>query len=406
MANNLLYSLEPYVISLYIIHIFISLIVAIVLSRYTIKRFAYDTKEIQKRDAHRLEEIIDQSRFFKLLFQVSLHKNNQKTNIAFMFLFNFSIPVIGYAFSVWIAWYLKNVSYEKKVSNTNILNLDEFGVSFLKVERIFGESSMSELMTSEYAPKSKKLKALSALANNPSPANLKIIRQTLSSTDDEIRMFGYAIINKAEKALNIKINHYVEIFNNEDEQESAERKAFAANELAYLYWEMVYTELSHESLKENFLQDVIKYIKIAKRFYISEFDNVEGRIEAYEFGIKKASTAAETSKEIPYEQTAEYYRENLKIEKEKFEKYSEICTKLYILMGRVYMNKKEYENAKVEFTLAQELHSQQLSFILPYLAEIHFLTGNYSVVKAILNNSKDLELNSTLYPIIKQWKVS
>lgn len=406
MANNLLYSFQPYIVLLYIIHIILSLVVAIVLSRYTLKRFAYNTKAIEKRDAHRLEEIIDQSIFFKLLYQISLHKNNQKTNIAFMFLFNFSIPVIGYIFSIWIAWYLKNVSYEKKVSNTNILNLDEFGVSFLKVERIFGESSMSDLMTSEHAPKSKKLKALSALANNPSPANLKIIRQTLSSTDDEIRMFGYAIINKAEKALNIKINQYVEMLHNEDEEERVEKKAFAANELAYLYWEMVYTELSHESLKENFLEEVIKYINIAKSFYISESDNIERKIEEYELSIKKAAALVETSKDIPYEQTQEYYTENLKIEKAKFEKYGEICTKLYILMGRVYMNKQEYENAKVEFTLAQELQAQQLSYILPYLAEIHFLTGNYNVVKAIINSSKDLELNATLYPIITQWKVS
>lgn len=394
MANSFLFSLESHILFLYLLHTVISFFMALFLSKYTMKRFAHDTKQIQKKDAHRLEEIVNESRIFKLLFRVSLHKNNQKTNILFMFLFNFSMPLIGYIFSIWIAWYLRNISYEKTVSNTNILNLDEFGISFLKVERIFGESSMSELMTSEYAPKSKKLKALSALANNPSPANLKIIRQTLSSTDDEIRMFGYAIINKAEKALNIKINHNLEIFNEEDTEGSIERKAFAAKELAYLYWEMVYTELSHESLKDNFLQDVVKYVAVAKKFYVSEVYNVENVIEEYESKIQEATDISEN------------FTENLAIEKEKYNKYSEICTKLYILMGRVYMNKKEYDNAKVEFTLAQQLHEEQLSFVLPYLAEIHFLTGNYSVVKAIMNSTKDLELNSTLYPIIMQWKVS
>ncbi|MBE0491331.1 MAG: hypothetical protein IBX44_03655 [Sulfurospirillum sp.] len=361
---------------------------------------------MQKKDAHRLEEIVDQSRFFKLLFQISLHKNNQKTNIAFMFLFNITIPVIGYAFSIWIAWYLKNISYEKKVSNTNILNLDEFGVSFLKVERTFGEGSMSKLIKNKYTPKTQKLKALSTLADNLSPANLKIIRQTLSSTDDEIRMFGYAIINKAEKALNIKINHYLEILNDQEKQKTAEKKAFAAKELAYLYWEMIYTELSDESLKDNFLEDVIKYINLAKSFYLSAFSNLHSKIQEYEIRLKNIPVSVQISKETPYEQTAEYYKQNLKIANETFEKYNEICTNLYILMGRVYMSKKEYESAKSEFVLAQQLHEQQLSFIAPYLAEIYFLTGNYTVVNAILNNTKDLELNSTLYPIIKQWKVS
>lgn len=401
MANSFLYSFEPYLFLLLIIHVVVSFILAVVLAQYTRKRFVRNTEAVQKRDAHRLEEIKDRNWFYRLLFQVSLHKNNQETTIAFMFLLNISIPLVGYMFSIWIAWYLKNVSYEKKVSNTNILNLDEFGFSFLKVERIFGESSMADLMKSEHAPRPKKLKALSALANNASPANLKIIRQTLSSADDEIRMFGYAIINKAEKAINTKVNHYLDILH--DDEQSAEAKAFGAKELAFLYWEMIYTELSHESLKENFLEDVIKYIHLAKSFYIPEFTNIQNRIEEYETDIKNTT---KSSKEDSFEETREYLEENLRIEHEKLERYSEICTKLYILMGRVYMNKKEYENAKVEFTLAQQLHTQQLSFIIPYLAEIHFLTGNYGIVKSILNGTESLDLNATLYPIIKQWKVS
>jgi len=75
-------------------------------------------------------------------------------------------------------------------------------------------------------------------------------------------------------------------------------------------------------------------------------------------------------------------------------------------MGRVYMNVHNYDDAKTEFTLAQELSTEELSYILPYLAEIHFITGNYKVTKAILNQSKTLGLNPTLYPIMEQWKVS
>jgi tetratricopeptide (TPR) repeat protein len=365
---------------------------------YTIKHFGIKTKEMELKDKNRLEEIVSESKFFKLLFKVSLHKNNRITNILFMFLFNFSMPVIGYIFSLWITWYLNNVSYDRKVSNTNILNLDEFRTSFLKIERIFGEGSMSELMTNEDAPKSKKLKALSILVKNLSPNNLKIIRQALSSKDDEIRMYGYAIINKAEKSLNIKINHYLELFN--QYSQSKEKKyqtivAEASKELAPLYWEMVYTELSHDALKDDFLQEVKKYIKIAKEFYIPELDSLKKTIQKYEKKIK----------EVDEERKASFVKK-LEDDKEKIQKYSEICAKLYILMGRVYMNKKDYENAQLEFTLAQQLHPDQLVFIAPYLAEIHFIMGNYRVVSSIMNQAKDLELNSTLYPIVEQWKVS
>ncbi len=404
-----MFSLEPYIVVLYIIHTTISLILAIILSIYVSKRFVRNSEEKQQVDARRLEEIANRSKIFKLLFKVSLHKNNRKTNIIFMFLFNLSMPLVGYAFSIWVTWYLKNVSYEKKVVHTNILNLDEFGISFLKVERIFGEGSMSDLMTSEYAPKSKKLKALSALAHSASPANLKIIRQTLFSRDDEIRMFGYAIINKAEKSLNGKINNYLDIFNKENNNQNnldREKIAEVAKELAPLYWEMIYTELSHESLKENFLKEVVKYIKIARNFYVPEIKNISNKIEEYELEIKYFTHQEMHDENLPFEKRKEYFEKNLAIYKEEQIRNNAICTKLYILMGRVYMNKKEYDNANTEFTIAQELHTVESSFILPYLAEIQFLTGNYRVVSSIMDKAKGLELNSTLFPIVEQWKAA
>lgn len=409
MLNSFLLSYEPYILKVYIIHILLSLLVAILLSRYVLKRFIKSTKEIEKRDARRLEAITDESWLFRLLFRVSLHKNNEITNILFMFLFIVAMPMVGYLFAIWITWYLRHVSYEKKVTNTNILNLDEFGMSFLKIERIFGEGSMSDLMLSEYAPKSKKLKALSALSNNPSPANLKIIRQTLSSTDDEIRMFGYAIINKAEKSLNVKINHQLDIFNAEQKKEEGvtEGMASAAKDLAALYWELIYTELSHESLKENFLKDVVKYLEIAKSYYIPSISVIEDRVEEYQ---KRVTAIEKMSKKeqdnLIEEQSREYYLKRVEEGEEQMKKHEDIATKLYISMGRVSMYKKEYEKAKEEFTLAQQLHTSQLSFVIPYLAEIQFLTGNYRVVKSIMNNTKGLELNPTLFPIVKQWEVS
>jgi hypothetical protein len=427
MVSDFLLSLEPYMISLIFVHVVISLVLAIILSKFVTKRFPKDSGKVQKNDAFRLEEIENESWIFKLLFRVALHRNNRITNIFFMFIFNLAVPVIGYIFSIWITLYLKNVSYEKKVANTNILNLDEFGMSFLKVERIFGEGSMSDLMVSKYAPKSKKLKALSALANNPSPANLKIIRQTLASTDDEIRMFGYAIINKAEKSLNVKINYYLDIFNELNQEEDPdeekvrvdrrqgkrgkkERIAEAAKELAPLYWEMIYTELSHESLRGSFLDEVEKYVNIAKDFYANETKNIYKAIERLEGKIKEINKDIKNNvikdKEKDNHQIKRELVKALDLQNRKLIKYNEINTKLYVLMGRVYVKRGKFNDANTEFTIAQELHTVESSFILPYLAEIHFITGNYRVVSSIMKKATDLELNSTLYPIVEQWKAS
>ena len=402
--SDYIFSLEPYMWIIYIFHAFISLLLAILLSSLIAKRFIRRSEEVDLRDQKRLDEISERSMIFKLLFNVSLHKNNRITSIFFIFLFIFAMPVIGYIAAVWTTFYLKNVSYDKKVSNTNILNLDEFGISFLKVERIFGEGSMSELMNNQYAPKSKKLKALSSLASRLSPANLRIIRSTLSSTDDEIRMYGYATINKAEKALNIKINNFLEIYQDERKKEngSSQKIAESANELAGLYWEMVYTELSHESLKEGFLEEVKKYIRIAKKYYKPKSHAIKHDLNLLDSEIESLEKETLiTPKEKKIENQVQR-----KILKDKLLNYNNILTKLYLLMGKVYMNEKKYDRASTEFTVAQELYEGKSSFILPYLAEIQFIMGNYSVVNSIVTKSKDLGLNATLYPIVEQWKTS
>ena len=408
--NDIILFINDNFVIVYFFHIILSFLSAYQLAKFTRLRYPTDTTSAKKNDKQRLNEIILEGKAFKFLFQASLQKNNFKANVVFLFLFMLLMPVLGYFFAIWITWYLRNVKYSKKVHQTNILNLDEFKHSFMKIERIFGEGSMADLMTSPYAPKSKKLKALSSLANNTNAANLRIIRQTLFSTDDEIRMFGYAIINKAEQAINNKINKQLDILLTEKEkpkeQRDEEKIANASKELAFLYWEMVYTELAHESLRDNFLNEVIEYLSDAKRFYEIELEEIPLRIKKLKAKQIKLENMPETTEKVVEEETVEYVVNQINSENEKMKKYNETIVRLYILNGRVYMKKKMYDDAYIEFEMAQHLHKGNLSFILPYLAEINFLTGRYSEVSRLLNSKDSLELNSTLNPIIEQWRIN
>jgi hypothetical protein len=368
---------DAHIFGIFIVHLIISFFLALVLSKIALKRYVENSDEVIKKDKNRLDEIAQEGIVFKTLFKVSLHKNNQKAIFIFILFLIITIPFLGYLFAIWIVWYLLNVKYDKKVATTSAINLDEFESSFLEVERTFGEGSMIDIINSEYAPKSKKLQALSSLAANTTPANLKIIKQTLSSRDDEIRMFGYAIINKAEKELNKNINKNIEIITTQNKKEKPDKAkiAYAAKELAFLYWEMVYTELSHESLKQNFLNFSVEYIDMAKEYFVSEVE----RLDSTPKGVKFTRDMREIYK---------------------------ICSNLYMLRGKIYMKTKVYEKAQVEFTIAQELLPEQSTFILPYLAEVYYVTNKYNIVKTLLSRADGLELNSTLYPIIQQWKAS
>ena len=391
--NNFFELFEEYMYIILGLHLVLSFALSLFVSKIVSKRFVSGGEKVALADRKRLQENALNSWFKRLLFQISLHKNNQIAVIAFMFLFNLSIPFLGYFFTVWVTWYLVNVKYKKKQVTTSFLNLDEFSMSFLKVQRSFGEGSMNDLMLSEYAPKSKKLKALSFLAANISPASLKIIRQTLSSTDDEVRMFGYAIINKAEKSLNQKINFHLDILHREAAKgmnQDAEVVGNSNKELAFLYWEMIYTELSNESLKMGFLYAVMQYIETAKEYYLPKIERLALEHEA----LRKNYIQAQDGTDV------------LALKEEELQATYKICSNLYMLMGRVYMKTKNYKEAKKEFTIAQELVEGEDTFIIPYLAEVYYDTGRYSIAKSVLESAKGLELNATLYPIVDQWKLA
>jgi len=266
----------------------------------------------------------------------------------FMFLFNLSLPIIGYFATFWIAYYFKTVTYNKEVENISFLDLELFGTDFIEVQRRFGEGSIQDMMLNKYVPTTKKIQALVSMAENISQENVQIIKSTLSSSDDEVRLYSFAIIDKIERNINGKIYKFLRVY---QETSDEQMKSKVAKDLAFLYWEMIYFELSEESLKNYLLREVKKYIQDAKIHYDDDIG-------------------------------------------------------LHILLGKVYMLEKNFISASSEFTIANKLSDHELHFVKSYVAEINFLTGHYRVVKNIINEAEDLGLNTKMYPITQQWKAS
>jgi tetratricopeptide (TPR) repeat protein len=360
------------------IYIIVTLIFSYAVSFYLKKRFPDQNEENRQKDIKRLAKFESMS-LHKFLAMASLYKSNRVMATMFIFLFNIAIPIMGYIFTLWITWYFTHVKYEKKVVFTNILDLNEFKTNFMKVERVFGEGSMLNLLNNEYIPKSKKLRALASLASTQSPASLAIIKQTLSSRDDEIRLYGYSILNNLEKKINSKINSNLQIISETSFiKERSEKDDFiianASISLAFSYWELVYMELSHESLKNNFLNSSISYIVRAKEFYSEKIDEIS----------TEDSTMTKAS--------------------DKLTEYYETLSSLYSLMGRIYLYKEQYEEAQGELTTAKGLLHENATNIIPYLAEVYYHSKKYGIAKSILNQYDSLRFNTKLYPIIKQWE--
>jgi len=365
ITNQVLYTIDSFFILLLILHVMLSLVIAWAVSNYIKKRFV--TTGYEGKDYHRLQLMSNKTHFHRFLFYASLHRNNVKSGFYYFFIFNLSMPILGYIASLWFAWELVHTVYEEKVVHSNILNLDEFSISFLEVRRVFGEGSFNDVIANKNTPTQKKIHALNVLSNNLTPANLHIIKQTLSSSDDEVRMFGYAIINKAEQKLAKNINSQLEEFKKANESFDAEKIASSAYELSFLYWEMLYSELSNETLNDEFMQEVEKYLDISIHL------------------LTKTLKEKEDSKE-----------QNILFK----------LSRAHQLYGRYYMRLKLYDKAITELTIAQELNQDNATFVLPYTAEAYFNIGKFDIVKSILNQLSLLEINATIHPLIEQWKKS
>jgi len=259
--------------------------------------------------------------------------------------FNITVPLIGYFFTFWMTYYLLQVRYEKTLKNTKVLNMQELDHEFPTVKRMFGEGSMKELMSNEDAPKHKRMKALSAIAEDMNQKNIALIKHSLADKDDEIRLFSFSLMDKMEQNINTKIHQASIRFEKEEEPDE---KAKAAKQLAYLYWDMIYFDLSDDTLRSFLLNESLKYARM-----VFDHDMTDSSMN--------------------------------------------------VLLGKIFLAQKDYDEASTQFVMAIE-SGMRSEYIIPYLAELYFERGNYRSIRSMLNLVQGLGINSTLYPVIEQWK--
>jgi len=262
----------------------------------------------------------------------------------FFWMFNMSLPLIGYLMTVWLVYYLTYVKYEKQLTNTHSINMIDFENEFPKVIRLFGEAAMEKLLSEDISSSSIKMKALVSLSDNASRTDVALIKSSLSDRNDEVRLYSFAVIDKLERGINGQIHEKLKLYTDAD---SAKERVARAEELAHLYWDLVYFELADENLKKFIVSEVEKYAKIVLDV---DPDNV----------------------------------------------------KINILLGKTYLMDREVDEAESCFKNVVK-NGKNIDFIVPYLAEIFFIKRSFAEVKNLFANARGLGTNTLLYPITEQW---
>jgi len=263
----------------------------------------------------------------------------------FCWTFAFVLPIVGYFMLAWIVFFLLHVEYGVALKDEKVINMEEFLSDFPKIKRSFGEAGIGKLLSDEEASEELKLKALTSLSENAKRDDIETIKKMLGDKNDEVRLYSFSIINKLERNLNNKIHEKLKEFNNAKNKKA---KIQAAAELAHLYWDLVYYQLSDEDLKGFIIKEVEKYAT-----YVLYRDSSNPQIN--------------------------------------------------LLLGKVYLYQKKYNSAQLFITTALK-RGVNRDFIIPYLAEIFFEKRQFQTVKRLLENAKDIEFNSKLYPIVLLWR--
>lgn len=263
----------------------------------------------------------------------------------FFFVVGVALPIIGVLFSLWIVLLLKYKPVKKESVDVKMIDMGVLYLSFPVTKRRFGEGAMMLMMKNRHAPVNMKLRALAAMENDINRHRLAIIRHALSDRNDEVRLFGFSIIDKMEKRINEEINRYRNLY---EEAENLNRKIDVAKQLAMLYWDLVYFELVDDVLRE---------------FLMKESEEMISFVLKYRF------------EDIP----------------------------MHILRGKINLYRKNYFSAQAEFSMALELDPDRYGFVAPYLAEIFYTKGNYRTTKALLSQYENLHYSIPLSSVVDLW---
>lgn len=124
----------------------------------------------------------------------------------------------------------------------------------------FRQAGLRQFLNNDRAPVDQRLKALVALQNAPAQFSSPVLRDLLGDSSEDLRLLAYGMLESREKKLNARIQAArAEFLASEDE---AVRKA-AAQQLATLYWELVYQGLVQGDLRRHAASEALRYLEHA-----------------------------------------------------------------------------------------------------------------------------------------------
>jgi len=211
----------------------------------------------------------------------------------------------------------------------------------------FGESGAWTRLHNVKSGKSQRIQAMFAVNADQNAVTNNLNLDMLQEDSDQLRLYAFGLLNKQSRKLDQRISALKKRLTTAGD---VSEKIKIKKSLAFLYWEFVYTGLVKG--------DLLSYIE---------------------------------------EQVLQYAKEALDHNPEE--------TSLWVLLGKVYFNKKDHVKAQDAFEHAEKLRAPYEN-ILPYLMELSFVQRDFAKVREYFKKCDSFRYISKLHNIIEFWSAS
>ncbi|MCK4870817.1 MAG: hypothetical protein KAS93_06890 [Gammaproteobacteria bacterium] len=186
---------------------------------------------------------------------------------------------------------------------------------------------------------------LAAINSFASPLANKINKTLLSDKDYEVRLYAFSALNNQENEINNRIIAALQQFEHSSDNK---KRAHACKELALLYWELVYQNLTEPELIDDIIKKSILYLNIAQKTYQDD-------------------------------------------------------PELFVLRARIHMRKHEYKQAEELFLKALEFNLP-VNIVIPYLSELYFIKRDIAKMRAYLTQNPHITDIPIVGPVVDFWR--
>ena len=287
------------------------------------------------------------SALFSLLTTISFptcYDINRKGLSGLFFCFNFFVPGFGAMGTLLILLYFRKFMTSGERAEFSNVPLPPFRSESSALGAGMGEGGAWSRLRTVGLPREQRLKALLSVGAGSGGNASRLLQHATGDSDDEIRLLAFNLCERQEQKIQQAISTALEALKTAD---SPTLKASVCRNLAFSYWEMVYSALAQDDLRNFFVEQAAKY--------------------------------AEQSR-----------------------KYGGEDPSLHILMTRIYLQKRDYAMAEAAIQSALAAGADPLK-VVPYQAELAFNARDFKTVHRLMMQDATIRFRPCIGQVAQFW---